>query len=366
MLIWSNPGGAHLRTDTGILRAHEIPTVTGVLGLLESVRNECAAIREEAQAQAQQSAEEAEHSAQALLQQAREEADALVDEARREAAAERELGYAHGEREAAARWHGRFEQLKATHEAAWHAMDTKLAGVVALAVERIVQSESREALFRRALLTVKDALRQAATASLRVHPDEADAARTAIASAVRGPNEPEVRVETDASLALGTCIFESDIGRLDTSLGVQLAGVRSALERATRLAMANASPDTNVPPDPEEIAFESLQEDPPTPTPETPDWLQATEEAEETEETPKFEEAEEASASEDPLGEEDPAPYPALAPEATPSAQAAYASSDWLSSAEPLDGDATDWIETLDPMNLTADDGDDEEEKHHA
>ncbi|GKS93441.1 type III secretion system stator protein SctL [Acidovorax sp. SUPP2825] len=360
MLIWSNPSGAHLRTDTGILRAHEIPTVTGVLGLLESVRNECAAIREEAQAQALHTAEEAEQSAQALLQQAREEAEALVDEARREAAAERELGYAHGEREAAARWHGRFAQLKATHEAAWHAMDTQLAGVVALAVERIVQSESREALFRRALWTVKDALRQAGTASLRVHPDEADAARTAIASAVRGPNEPEVRVETDASLALGSCIFESDIGRLDTSLGVQLAGVRSALERATRLAMANASQEASTPPDPEEIEIEPLHEVQPPSAHEATEWLEAYE--------AEAEEAEEPLLPEDPLDTEEPVSEQTLVSVAPPLAQRADASPNWFSSAKPLEDedDATDWLETLDPMNGTAGDGDDYEEKHHA
>ncbi len=360
MLIWSNPNGAHLRADTGILRAHEIPTVTGVLGLLESVRHECAAIREEARAQAQRTAEEAEQSAQAVLLQAREEAQALVDEARREAAAERELGYAHGEREAAARWHGRFAQLKATHETAWYAMDTKLASVVALAVERIVRSESREALFHRALWTVKDALRQAGTASLRVHPDEADAARTAIASAVRGPNEPEVRVETDASLALGACIFESDIGRLDTSLGVQLAGVRSALERATRLAMANASQEANSAPDPEEIEIELLHEADPPSAHEATEWLEADEAREEDEE-------EEPLPPEEPLETEEPGPLQTLAFVAPPLPQAADAPPNWFSSAKPLDDDdATDWLDTLDPMNLTAGSGDDDEEKHHA
>ncbi|MDA8445692.1 type III secretion system stator protein SctL [Paracidovorax valerianellae] len=359
MLIWSHPNGAHLRTNDGIVRAHEIPTVTGVLGLLENVRTECAAIRQEALDEARNTAEAAERSAESLLQAARDAAQAMVEQAREEAAAEREQGHDHGEREAAARWHGRFAQLKATHEDAWHAMDTKLAGVVALAVERIVHSASREALFQRALLTVKDALRQAGTAVLRVHPDEAPAAHTAIAAAAAGPNEPQVRIETDASLEPGTCIFESDMGRLDTSLHVQLAGVRSALERATRLAMANASPEASAAPDPEELEFDFAEQDEPPMAEEYDELpeLDVPQEADSTQEDegPWPDEPQGPMSRTEPETDLDPDPDLDLEAEATPAT--------WFSSVVPMDGDTTDWFESLDPMNTPVHD---DEEMHHA
>ena len=49
-----------------------------------------------------------------------------------------------------------------------------------------------------------------------------------------------VELKVDPGLKPGSCIFESDLGVLDASLQVQLEGLRGAMERAVRRALAES------------------------------------------------------------------------------------------------------------------------------
>ncbi|WCM93627.1 type III secretion system stator protein SctL [Acidovorax sp. NCPPB 2350] len=237
MLIWSSPRGASLRASGGILRAHEFLTATDAVTLLDEARAEQSALLDQARRDAEILLATAHRDAREIQEQASEEARILLEQAREEAALQTERGYVEGSEEASQEWHARFAELHATHEQAMAGLERRLAAVVATAVERMVHAEPREALLRRALLTVRDTLREARTARLRVHPADAPAARAALAALENDPQAPRVQVETDAALAPGSSVFDADIGRLDTSLKVQLAGLRGALDRAVRYAL---------------------------------------------------------------------------------------------------------------------------------
>jgi type III secretion system HrpE/YscL family protein len=242
MLIWSHPGGAALLAERGIVRAHEFGAVLQLDEVLSLAREQALATREGAEDEAARIVDEAGQQARRLLVAAHAEAERLREQAGAHAQAEAARGYADGQREAATQWHAQFAQLQAGHAAALAGMEERLAGIVALAVERIVCLQPREAVFARALQGVRGALREAGGARLRVHPDDAAAAHAALAADEGAQAERlPVQVEADASLAPGACIFESHLGRLDASLDVQLAGVRAALERATRMALADAA-----------------------------------------------------------------------------------------------------------------------------
>ncbi|MGM9488006.1 type III secretion system stator protein SctL [Ideonella sp. YS5] len=245
MLIWSSPGGGQLLAERGIVRAHEFATVTQLDEILGEAREEAQAIRLRAEEDAERLLDNALQQAGKLVLEARREADALREQAELEAQAERTRGYQEGGVEAAAEWHERFAELQARHDTLLDGNEDRLAGIVALAVERIVRSESRDAAFARALQGVREALREAGSAQMFVHPDEAAAAEAALA-ADRGANSdgPRIQVQADAALRPGACIFESPLGRLDASLDVQLAGMRAALQRATRMALAEAAEDS--------------------------------------------------------------------------------------------------------------------------
>jgi len=242
MLIWSHAGGAGLLAERGIVRAHEFGAVLQLDEILGLARGQADAMRQRAEDDADLIVDHALQAAGQRLEEARTEAEQLREQARRDADEEAERGYADGRAEAATEWHERFIELQASHAAALAGMEERLAGIVAMAVERIVRSEPREAVFARALQGVRESLRESTGARLRVHPDDAAAAEAAL-SADEGlqAEQRRVQVEPDASLAPGACIFESSIGRLDASLDVQLAGVRAALERATRMALADVA-----------------------------------------------------------------------------------------------------------------------------
>jgi type III secretion system HrpE/YscL family protein len=242
MLIWSSPGGGQLLAERGIVRAHEFATVTELDEILGEARDEAQAIRLRAEEDAERLVDNALQQAGKLVLEARQEADALREQAELEAQAERTRGYEEGGAEAAADWYERFAELQARHDSLLDGNEDRLAGIVALAVERIVRSESREAAFSRALQGVREALREAGSAQMLVHPDEAAAAEAALAADRGADSEgPRVQVQADAALPPGACIFESPLGRLDASLDVQLAGMRAALQRATRMALAEAA-----------------------------------------------------------------------------------------------------------------------------
>jgi len=242
MLIWSSPAGGQLLAERGIVRAHEFTTVTALDEILGQAREEAQAIRRRAEEEAGRLVDQALQQAGQLVEEARQEADALRERAADEAEAESSRGYEDGQRDAAAEWHERFAELQERHDALLDGVEDRVAGIVALAVERIVRAESREAAFARALQGVREALREAGNARLLVHPGEAAAAEAALASdAGLHADGPRVQVEADPALAPGACIFESPLGRLDASLDVQLAGMRAALQRATRMALAEAA-----------------------------------------------------------------------------------------------------------------------------
>jgi type III secretion protein L len=238
MLIWSQPGGASLVADRGIVRAHEYGAVVQFDELLGSACEEAISLRMNAEAQAARIVGQAELQARRMLQEARTEVAQLQEEARQAADDEAARGYAEGLREGAAEWHERFAQLQAGQAAAQAGMEDRLAGIVALVVDRIVSGAPREALFARSLQGVRAALGESTGARLRVHPGDVRAAEAAVAADTAARGGPRVQVEADASLQPGACLFESSLGRLDASLDVQLAGMRAALERATRMAIA--------------------------------------------------------------------------------------------------------------------------------
>jgi type III secretion system HrpE/YscL family protein len=239
MLIWSSPGGGQLLAERGIVRANEFATVTLLDEILGEARAEAQAIRLRAEEDAERLVDGALQQAGQVILEARQDADALRAQAALDAEAERTRGHEEGGHEAAAEWYERFAELQARHDSLLDGTEDRLAGIVALAVERIVRTESREAAFARALQGVRDALLESGGARMLVHPDESASAEAALAG--EHAEGPRVQVQADPALLPGACIFESPLGRLDASLDVQLAGMRAALQRATRMALAEAA-----------------------------------------------------------------------------------------------------------------------------
>lgn len=245
MLTWFTPGRAGVAAVNGIVRAHEVGTVMEVVDLLRQAREERDAILAEAGEEAIRIVDVARHDAEELAARSKQTAAQLVADAQRQALTEVERGYADGQAQAAEQWHGHHARLLAAQGEGMSAPEQKLAEIVVMAVQRIIHIEPREALWQRALQTVQELMQRSGTVSLRVSAGEADRARAAVASwPVASPlNGLTVEVRADPTLAPGSCVFESELGTLDASLDIQLAGIRSALARAVIGALESPAGD---------------------------------------------------------------------------------------------------------------------------
>jgi type III secretion protein L len=228
MVIWLHGAASDVGVEDGIVPA----AATGGVADFEALRRSIDTQRE-------QLLEAARAEARALLEQARQEADRLLEAARIEAERAREEACEAGRRQAALEWHrqqtgnviDKAQMLRNMHE--------KLATIVTAAVERIVHTEQREALYQRALRSVQGLARGASTLALRVNAADYEHARAAIES-LESLQAQGLRIEVsvDPALPPGGCVFESEVGILDASLQTQLDGLRAAMDRAVRKAVA--------------------------------------------------------------------------------------------------------------------------------
>jgi type III secretion protein L len=174
------------------------------------------------------------------LEQARGEAAALLEQARADAQEAVRRGYEEGQHRAALEWHDRQAAEAVARAESLRRMHEKLAAIVTTAVERIVQTESREALYQRALQGVKSLTRGVSTLVLRVSAADYAQASAALAALPAQPHGLTVDVKVDPTLNPGGCVFESDLGILDASLHTQLEGLRAAMDRAVRAALSES------------------------------------------------------------------------------------------------------------------------------
>ncbi len=118
-----------------------------------------------------------------------------------------------------------------------------LAQVLVEALELLTRDIDREAFLARALELLQNTLRETSWASLRVHPDWAQSARTALSRFDRQTGLGRiVNVVPDEALSPGGCVLESELGRIDASLDKQLQTIRAALAEAATDAIGREEP----------------------------------------------------------------------------------------------------------------------------
>ncbi len=165
----------------------------------------------------------------ALREQAKKEVDQAFEEAKKQ-------GYATGRQAAVEEWQSRTIEMLSNARHIQSRMRWRLSELVARAVEHIVHTTDRRALFERAMTTLEHISDGASLLHVSVHPDEVDAAQKAFDGfskewSARG-QLIKVMVRAEAGLAPGSCVCESEFGMIDASLDVQLKAMRSALARA--------------------------------------------------------------------------------------------------------------------------------------
>ncbi|CAB3719587.1 hypothetical protein R8871_04736 [Paraburkholderia graminis C4D1M] len=186
---------------------------------------------------------------EATLAAARDEAAAIVAAAHAEAqtilAAARDeyehaaaRGYRDGEQRALADWVERLADAGAGQRRAQLKMRERIASIVTVAVEQIVQVQQADQLFERALSAVDRIVEGATWLRVAVSPVDYDKACVAferLSARWRDLGRPfPLSVVADKRLAPGSCLCESDFGAIDASLATQMRAMRLAVSRALK------------------------------------------------------------------------------------------------------------------------------------
>ena len=176
--------------------------------------------------------------AEAIVAKARAEAQALLDEARSQYEEAAAAGYQDGEERALADWMARQADACTQARELQIKMRERLAQIVTVAVEQIVQVQQSAQLFEKALSTVDRIVEGATYLRVSVSPEDYETAREAfdrLSERWRELGRPfSVSVAADKRLAPGSCLCESDFGAVDASLATQLRAMRSAVSRALK------------------------------------------------------------------------------------------------------------------------------------
>ncbi|MCS4510413.1 FliH/SctL family protein [Xylophilus ampelinus] len=237
MWIWLTLHDSRLGVPQGWLRAADVERFVAVDAAMRLIDDELTELRTRARNEADACLAEAQARAAQILEDAvgtaRERVAVVEADARRQAQAD-----------AMAAWHARRLEQTLAQAASVEAQQEALARLVTTAVERVLRSEPARGLFDKALTQVGELLQEAGAATLRVHPEDLEAASEAVADAQGGPmREARIDVVADETLKPGACLFDSAQGSLDASLEVQLEALRAAIAQAClQLSSERAGP----------------------------------------------------------------------------------------------------------------------------
>jgi type III secretion protein L len=230
MVIWLKGSASQMGVEDGVLRAADVQTLLSINALRKQLGEQQQTLLDAARLQAEAIVAEAEQQAQALRDGMSAQVEAAV-----------QAGFDEGRKRNALEWHELQARQALNKSQALQRMHEKLALIVTSAVERIVHTEQRDALYQRALRNVQALTRGATQLTLRVGQADLDAATRGVAEARQhAPDGIRLEVAVDASLKPGSCIFESELGILDASLETQLDALRAAMRRAVHKALADS------------------------------------------------------------------------------------------------------------------------------
>jgi type III secretion protein L len=223
MVIWLKAGQHGIGLEQGIVRDADVVTLVEVCELTTQA--------EELLAQAGQEAID-------IVTKANESAVTIIKDAESKGTQIRDDAFVRGTQEAASRW---IQEVASKALGARESMlkaSNRLAELVSLATQHVVETADKEGLYRRALRTVKQLTGESKTLTLHVGPADQQYAESVMAViAIEVGVQIPLDIRIDPRLTDGGCVLESDNGVLDASLGIQIETVKQAIAKAARNAL---------------------------------------------------------------------------------------------------------------------------------
>jgi type III secretion protein L len=247
MVIWlSEPHKADADASQKRFGVHGDIVARETFGALVDLDTAYARAAEDAQAELDAAREEAAR----IVEEGRMQAQRMLDEARAEHEQASSRGFDEGMAQGIAEWLDTIARAGGEARASEAQMRSRMAEIVAMAVEQIVRTEGVGALFERALVAVDGIVEGSTYLRVAVHPDDLDDARAAFEAFARRWRELgrplPLTVTADTRLARGSCLCESDLGFIDASVTTQLRTMRAAISRALKVSVQEDAPEDTV------------------------------------------------------------------------------------------------------------------------
>ena len=193
MVVWFKHGSCTVGVADGLIRSADFAALTSLQHAAQAVQSEREQALADAQAQGQQ-----------LLDAARSEVQAWRAQAQQQLNEGYQAGLAQGSAEAANLWAEQAVLGARSNQQALERQRERLGGIVAMAVERLVEQEDKQALFKRALRTIGKLIKDVPMLTLRVNEADHDAAKKALLAMVdQTSGAVPIELVSDAALAGG-------------------------------------------------------------------------------------------------------------------------------------------------------------------
>ena len=234
MVIWLRADRTLPAVSQACVGVHGDVVPRAAFGALLEIEEGYARLAADREAALEAAREDAAH----IVAAATQEANAILTGARCEYDEAAARGYREGEERALADWTERLAASGAAQRRAQLKMRERIANIVTVAVEQIVQVQQPDKLFERALSAVDRIAEGATWLRIAVSPSDYEQARATferLAARWRESGRPfPMSVVADRRLAPGSCLCESDFGAIDASLATQMRAMRLAVSRALR------------------------------------------------------------------------------------------------------------------------------------
>jgi type III secretion protein L len=223
MAFWIRSGELELGVSDGVLRQAQFAQVVEVCALTTLAANKLS---------------QASDRAGVIVAEALSDAEKRIAAVNAESIRIRADAKQQGLRDAAELWAQEMAEKAFDAQRSMQRASDRLAELVALATQRVIEVEDKEGLYRRALRTVRHLADGSKTLVLHIGADDAEYARSVVGQLAREIGiEIPLEVKVDSRITSGGCMLESDYGVIDASIGLQIQAVKRAITKAAKAAL---------------------------------------------------------------------------------------------------------------------------------
>lgn len=171
--------------------------------------------------------------AERIIAEAKAKAEAMIEQAKRDHEAEKKKGFEAGFDEGKQEMANQMMALVRKNVDAFGGFEENIINLVMRIIKRILGEVGQENVIRHVVHNSLQLIRNQQQATIKVHPSQAATVRSAVDEFLKSNSGMQyLDVIVDPRLDCDSCVLETELGVMDSSLNVQLEAVRKALEKS--------------------------------------------------------------------------------------------------------------------------------------